>query len=566
MISIAAQNSFSFERGFVMTVDIASQSAQLLAGAFLARATYGGEYIAPAFNVGGDNDAEKQDDYRGYVESQWNWQVLDASDLPTFNGRGGDARFTANGLYDARVEAGTTNSFDAQGLLAVKDGNTLVLAFRGTDGMDPAVEDGQAFTGYAIAANYKAFRPLINAAYDYMAAHPEITDLVVSGHSLGGAMADVFALKDAARFRELRPDGVTIVSLGSSGVPPDLPVFMGGLDPDAAVVLKKTIEIAPFITIKVPYIDSLILPADYISISNTEDRVHFPNNYPDVPEAPGLAPILTLKSNLQFGGDLLFNLPNIDNTDVQYHDVIEHPFDFRGMGAEHNSALLWTNLQGLVNDGLFKNYLNHSIIIGVTDYNTVPDFNGTPIALFEGYIDLDNPSDANDRGARTLTGTARGDYILGLSGHDRLSGLAGNDLLSGGDGDDVLLGGDGRDILLGGMGTDTLFGGFGADRFVFTDVAESVRGSARDVIREFSIAEGDRINLRAIDAMESVVGNQEFTFIGQAGFTGEGQIRAIQSGADTIVRINTAGAGNPEMEILLRNVIATTLTGDHFIL
>lgn len=548
-----------------MAVDLITQSAKVLAGAFLARATYGAEYIDPAFHVGGDNDAEKADDYRGYVESQGNWRLLDASDLPTFNGKGGDARFTANGLYDARVEAGLTNSFDAQGLLAVKDGNTLVLAFRGTDGMDPAVEDGQAFTGYSIAANYKAFRPLINAAYDYVAAHPEITDVVVSGHSLGGALADVFALRDAARFRDLRPDGLTIVSLGSSGVPQDLPVHLGGLDPAAAVIGRKSIEILPFVTIKVPYIKQLIRPDDYIAIANTEDRARFADNYPDIPEAPGLVPVTTLKLNLHFGGDLLFDLPNIENTDVQYDDVLERPASFRGMGAEHNSALLWTNLQALASDGLFQHYKGQTLIMGVADYTQVPDFNGNPIRLFEGYIDLDNPADANDWNARRLLGTTGDDYILGLSGHDHIEGGSGRDLLSGGAGDDVIRGDGGADRLWGGEGIDRLFGGRGADQFNFRDISESLPG-ARDVIMDFSRAEGDRMMLRAIDASVSQAGDQDFQFIGRAAFTAEGQVRAIQSGDHTILRINTDGTRGADMEILLRNVMAADLTADDFIL
>jgi hypothetical protein len=41
-------------------------------------------------------------------------------------------------------------------------------------------------------------------------------------------MADIFALTDAAEFRALRPDGLTIVAC-SSGVAPDLPQYLGGM-------------------------------------------------------------------------------------------------------------------------------------------------------------------------------------------------------------------------------------------------------------------------------------------------------------------------------------------------
>ena len=122
-----------------------------------------------------------------------------------------------------------TDSYDAQGLVAV-EGTTLVMSFRGTDPKDPAVLSGQAFIGSSIAANYEAFAPMIAAAKDYLAAHPEIERAAFSGHSLGGAMADIFALTDAAESGALRPDGVSIVSIASSGISPDLPQYLDGID------------------------------------------------------------------------------------------------------------------------------------------------------------------------------------------------------------------------------------------------------------------------------------------------------------------------------------------------
>src|SRR5438034_10602218 len=110
------------------------------------------------------------------------------------------------------------------------------MSFRGTDPKDPAVLSGQAFICSSLAANYEAFAPMIAAAKDYLAAHPEIERVVVSGHSLGGAMADIFALTDAADFRALRPDGVTIVSIASSGISPDLPQFLDGIDENLATI------------------------------------------------------------------------------------------------------------------------------------------------------------------------------------------------------------------------------------------------------------------------------------------------------------------------------------------
>ena len=53
-----------------MTVNLIDNAQDILDGAFLARAVYGGVAIDQAFNVGGDSEAERADDYRGYVASQ----------------------------------------------------------------------------------------------------------------------------------------------------------------------------------------------------------------------------------------------------------------------------------------------------------------------------------------------------------------------------------------------------------------------------------------------------------------------------------------------------------------
>ena len=548
-----------------MSADIVAMAPEVLAGSFLAHAIYGGEYIDPAFNLPGDHDDELNDDYRGHLASQKpGWQVLTGTEMTSFSGHGGDANFTAGGLYNAKAFTGTTHSFDSQGLVAV-EGDTLVMTFRGTDLEDPAVLSGQAFTGAGLAANYKAFKPMIDAVYDYIASHPDIHNIVVSGHSLGGAMADIFALADAARFRALLPGGLTIVSLASSGISPDLPQFLDGLDPTAATITKHAVEILG-INVKVPMIDSLTTPADHISISNVGDRAHFPNNFSDVPEDFGLVPIVTLKDNLHFTDDAVFNVPNIGNSEVIYRDPLTHPLDFRVMGAPHNAALIWANLQGLLADPLKDNLTSQKLIFGITDYNALSGWDGSPISLFDGYIHRDDFHNDWDVLGHALQGGAGADYILGLTGNDRLVGRGGADLLSGGDGADVLLGGAGADQLAGGTRRDMLSGGPGADRFVFAALDHSGVGLQRDTITDFVAAEGDRIDISKIDAKAGAVGDQDFQFIASAAFTGEGQIRAVQAGADTILRFNAIGATGTDMEIVLKDVLASSLHGTDFIL
>ncbi len=148
-------------------------------------------------------------------------------------------------------------------------------------------------------------------------------------------------------------------------------------------------------------------------------------------------------------------------------------------------------------------------------------------------------------GARDLSGSGNGldNYIAGGSGDNRLSGRDGNDTLKGGGGDD---------ILHGGAGSDVLKGDGGRDAFVFRSVGESPAGEAnRDRILDFTSS--DVIDLRSIDANALAAGNQTFTFIGSAAFTGAGQVRfETDLNGNTIVQADVDGNLTADLEILLQ--------------
>ena len=89
--------------------------------------------------------------------------------------------------------------------------------------------------------------------------------------------------------------------------------------------------------------------------------------------------------------------------------------------------------------------------------------------------------------------------------------------------------------------------------------------TTRDIISGFvQGAGGDRIDLNTIDAQAGVVGNQDFTFIGGAAFSAEGQVRFASSGGHTFIEANTTGASGAEMSIDLAGVFV--MTGLDFIL
>jgi Ca2+-binding RTX toxin-like protein len=94
-----------------------------------------------------------------------------------------------------------------------------------------------------------------------------------------------------------------------------------------------------------------------------------------------------------------------------------------------------------------------------------------------------------------------------------------------------------------------LWGGPGADRFDFNALDESPR-SARDSIRDFSRAEGDRIDLTDIDANSLAAGDQAFHFIGTAAFGGvAGELRYVFNGAVATVFGDVNGDGSADLAI-----------------
>ncbi|MBB3134049.1 serralysin [Rhizobium pisi] len=114
-----------------------------------------------------------------------------------------------------------------------------------------------------------------------------------------------------------------------------------------------------------------------------------------------------------------------------------------------------------------------------------------------------------------LTGSSYDDVLTGgNNGGNVLNGGAGADKLDGGAGADKLNGGDGADVLIGGSGKDIMTGGLSSDTFVFKAATESASGSNRDIITDFQHGV-DKIDLSAMDANGSALGNGAFHFLAQ---------------------------------------------------
>jgi Ca2+-binding RTX toxin-like protein len=151
------------------------------------------------------------------------------------------------------------------------------------------------------------------------------------------------------------------------------------------------------------------------------------------------------------------------------------------------------------------------------------------------------------------TGNTLANTLVGNAGNNSLSGGDGNDYIVGGAGNDTLTGGAGNDRLIGGAGRDSLNGGAGNDTFDFDLVSDSPAGPAlRDsIVGGFSHG-SDRIDLATIDANTLVGGNQAFSFIGSAAFSGvAGQLRYTNYSGNVIIDADVNGDSTADMQILV---------------
>ncbi|WP_179221781.1 calcium-binding protein [Inquilinus limosus] len=156
-------------------------------------------------------------------------------------------------------------------------------------------------------------------------------------------------------------------------------------------------------------------------------------------------------------------------------------------------------------------------------------------------------------------GEAQGDTLLNI---ENLSGSQGNDSLVGNGGANTLQGWNGNDVLSGGLGKDTLTGGAGADRFVYGAITDSAVGANADRITDFSHAQGDRIDLSAIDANAGTAGDQAFTFLGTGLYTHHaGELRYAVSGGVTTIAGDVNGDGASDFHITLTDSL-TLVAGD----
>ncbi|MFB2892382.1 beta strand repeat-containing protein [Aerosakkonemataceae cyanobacterium BLCC-F50] len=229
------------------------------------------------------------------------------------------------------------------------------------------------------------------------------------------------------------------------------------------------------------------------------------------------------------------------------------------LGTNGNDNLVGTSnddeIQGLAGNDTLNGGLGADMLIGGTGNDTyivdaedeIEENPGEGIDLVRSNISWSLQPNVENL---TLTGTANisgtgnelANAIAGNSGNNNLNGGAGNDILEGGAGADTLRGGTGNDTLIGGAGNDNLGGGTGNDLFVYTSFSDRT-----DVITDFNTSQ-DKLDLKGLNLGANPVAN--------------GFLRFSQSGANTLIQIDTDGIGTVSTFstlVTLNSVTATNL-------
>jgi T1SS-143 domain-containing protein len=180
------------------------------------------------------------------------------------------------------------------------------------------------------------------------------------------------------------------------------------------------------------------------------------------------------------------------------------------------------------NDLIFGDGLNTDTLAGAQGLSTLPGSGWDVFALLE-----------SGHGQNTLW--SRADTLNYISTHatqlatesSSPSGgrLGGNDILEGGAGNDIIFGQEGNDFIDGGTGDNRLYGGTGADTFHIGHAAGQGPAGGIDLIKDFSVAQGDVLDLHDVltgfDPLTSILHN----FVDVSTLNG-----------DTIVQIDATGS------------------------
>jgi Ca2+-binding RTX toxin-like protein len=174
----------------------------------------------------------------------------------------------------------------------------------------------------------------------------------------------------------------------------------------------------------------------------------------------------------------------------------------------------------------------------LVDYQIANGSNIENLLLLAGRKGFGNDSN------NVITGSNSADTIQGNKGHDSLFGNAGNDGISGG---------EGNDLIEGGLGIDSLEGGIGNDVFLYRlDNIVDLAALAGDFISDFAVGK-DRIDLLDLFSDFGIISDDPL---------GDGFVRLLVSGGDTLVQFDSNGGANGFVTLATLQGVTNASTAD----
>lgn len=423
-----------------------------------------------------------------------------------------------NGFYSAIAEAPVGDEpieAAAHVYFGVVDGkNTVMLAFRGTD----SLSDGQDYPRFAL--HYAKFEPLIQAVLKYVendgynTGGDKIEQVMVTGHSLGGAMVQMFMQDQRVKGDSL----YTAATFGSPGAEKNAP--------DARIThVEHTADLVPLSG----DVARLLLGVGQVADEWSDILGEFEDNPVDFKTSGGVVRVSLQASSSPLAQHSMTNyLATAERMDASY-GLLEklglnvspgQHFDMAvgGLGDDEISGsnpLVAKLLRGseyfdgseVIVGGAGRDTMTggagHDVFAGFEDdmdFDRITDFaQGDVIKIFgytgtgnliyddkhtdsAGYnelffntgsillkgwnpgtfritVDAERTATITYEGLFNFTGGDEAEDFGGGDGDDLLNGGGGDDNISGGGGDDRIAGGSGSDKLAGGAGNDSLFGG-----------------------------------------------------------------------------------------------------------
>lgn len=321
------------------------------------------------------------------------------------------------GTYDSTT--GVYTNGNASAIVVISDDGTIAIGFTGTNVDDPTGDVTEYWVPNAdqLRSQYFAdLEGLVKTVLD-MAVATGATDILLTGHSLGGAAV-------TGAYDWLATTGDTYASLTIEGVTFNSPI--SGLQPDAPLL-------------EITYMNDFIGGLFGQDAANVLDNAFYAVNPGAVaPEYDGLLDLAFLSATLQ-----AYTSPA--------HDIARFVEPLQDLAASAMHEMIGAD---------------DFLIIDNSDYAvSVDGIVGRSADAKAAYQAADKVGILGSRDDDTLSGSSKTDVMDGNQGDDVMFGNNGDDWLAGGWGNDTLFGGAGSDTLRGDEGNDTLEGGAGNDTF-----------------------------------------------------------------------------------------------------